>query len=164
MNPLFDTVAFTDSTAGPLYPQRHRRIAEEIATGRLKADDHLSPKREMAAQTDPSRVTIRKGIQAVVTSGQSVQRRGKGARSQWLSRDIHAPTPAEGMALGPGTNDRVARPEPVRRSDGVPLAIERVSYLENGQAVEFTRSVYRGDADDVVVELASAPQLIKDGA
>lgn len=33
------------------------------------------------------------------------------------------------------------------------LRIERISYLESGQIVEFTRSVYRGDAYDFVAEL-----------
>ena len=33
------------------------------------------------------------------------------------------------------------------------LSIERVSYLANGQPVEFTRSFYRGDIYDFVAEL-----------
>lgn len=33
------------------------------------------------------------------------------------------------------------------------LSIERISYLESGQVVEFTRSIYRGDAYDFVAEL-----------
>jgi GntR family transcriptional regulator len=33
------------------------------------------------------------------------------------------------------------------------LAIERVSYLASGRAVEFTRSLYRGDAYDFVAEM-----------
>jgi GntR family transcriptional regulator len=123
------------------------------------------------------------------------------------------------MALGLGAGDRVARLERVRRSDGVPLAIERASlptqvlpdpeavgtslyalletfgqrpvravqrisaanlgprdaellgvapgaaglrierigYLGNGRVVEFTRSIYRGDAYDFAVELSLAP-------
>jgi GntR family transcriptional regulator len=122
------------------------------------------------------------------------------------------------MALGLGAGDRVARLERVRRSDGVPLAIERaslptsllpdpevvdrslyavlearglrpvravqrisaanltprdadllgvapgaaglrierVSYLPSGRVVEFTRSLYRGDAYDFAVELKLA--------
>lgn len=37
------------------------------------------------------------------------------------------------------------------------LKIERISYLPSGQAVEFTRSLYRGDAYDFAVELKLAP-------
>lgn len=40
------------------------------------------------------------------------------------------------------------------------LSIERISYLASGRAVEFTRSIYRGDAYDFVAEL----KLAGDGA
>lgn len=36
------------------------------------------------------------------------------------------------------------------------LRIERISYLPSGQVIEFTRSLYRGDAYDFAVELKSA--------
>jgi GntR family transcriptional regulator len=36
------------------------------------------------------------------------------------------------------------------------LHIERISYLETGRAIEFTRSIYRGDAYDFVVEMRLA--------
>ena len=39
------------------------------------------------------------------------------------------------------------------------LNIERISYLETGKVVEFTRSVYRGDAYDFVVELKLADRI-----
>jgi GntR family transcriptional regulator len=38
------------------------------------------------------------------------------------------------------------------------LRIERISYLPGGQVVEFTRSLYRGDAYDFAVELKLAPE------
>ena len=37
------------------------------------------------------------------------------------------------------------------------LRIERISYLPSGRVVEFTRSLYRGDAYDFAVELKLAP-------
>lgn len=239
-----------DSSAGPLYVQLHRRIAEAIASGRLKPGEGLPPEREIAARTGLSRVTVRKGVEALVAGGQLVQRRGSGtfvapkverleqalslltsftedmARrgkqvdSRWLARGLHPPAPEEVMALGLGAGDRVARLERVRSSDGVPLAIERAalpaaflpdpeavdlslyavlearglrpvravqrisaanlgardaellgvpvgvaglkierhSYLPTGQVVEFTRSLYRGDAYDFAVELKLAPK------
>ena len=249
MSALFSATDFNESGSGPLYLQLHRRIAEAIESGRLKPGDSLPPEREMAIQTGLSRVTIRKGIEALVASGQLVQRRGSGTfvaprverleqalslltsftedmarrgrqvESYWLARGLHASAPEEVMALGLGAGDRVARLERVRSSDGVPLAIERaslpaailpdpqavesslysvlearglrpfravqrisatnlhpkdaellgvgsgvaalrierVSYLETGQVIEFTRSVYRGDAYDFAVELKLAP-------
>jgi GntR family transcriptional regulator len=36
------------------------------------------------------------------------------------------------------------------------LHIERISYLASGKVIEFTRSIYRGDAYDFVAELRLA--------
>lgn len=245
MDAIFSSEGFDSPGTGPLYLQLQRRIAEAIAAGRLAPGDSLPAERDMAAMTGLSRVTIRNAIQALVASGQLVQRRGSGTfvaprverleqalslltsftedmarrgrsvQSRWLSRQICAPAPEEVMALGLGAGDRVARLERVRMSDGVPLAIERASipatalpdpeavesslytvlqrsglrpvravqrisaanlsdrdaalldvpagaaalrierigYLPGGQVVEFTRSIYRGDAYDFAVEL-----------
>lgn len=254
MSRLFSVEDFGDSGGGPLYLQLHRRIVEAIHSGRLKPGDSLPPEREMANQTGLSRVTIRKGIETLVASGQLIQKRGSGTfvaakierlqqalslltsftedmarrgrqvESHWLERGLHAPTPEEVMALGLGADDRVARLKRVRSSDGISLAIEhaslpadilpdpqvienslysvlqarglrpvravqrisatslgpkeadllgigtgsaalrieRVSYLGTGQVVEFTRSVYRGDAYDFAVELKLAPDAVRD--
>ncbi|MEH6772789.1 MAG: GntR family transcriptional regulator [Cereibacter changlensis] len=245
MNLLFSPQRFDDLGAGPLYLQLQRRIAEAIASGRLAPGDSLPAERDMATMTGLSRVTVRKAVQALVLSGQLVQRRGSGTfvahkvekleqalslltsftedmqrrgrtvESVWLSRAVHSPSPEEVMALGLGADDRAARLARVRRSDGIPLAIERaslstaflpdpevvetslygvlearglrptravqrisaanlgprdaellevaegvaglkierVSYLPSGQVIEFTRSLYRGDAYDFAVEL-----------
>jgi GntR family transcriptional regulator len=249
MDRIFSADGFDAAGAGPLYLQLQRRIAEAIGSGRLAPGDSLPPERDMAAMTGLSRVTVRKAVQALVASGQLLQRRGSGTfvapkverleqalslltsftedmkrrgrsvESVWLSRALHAPAPEEVMALGLGAGDRVARLDRVRRSDGVPLAIERaalsslilpdpeavdgslyavletrgfrparavqrisaanlgardadllgvaegvaglrierVSYLPSGRVVEFTRSLYRGDAYDFAVELKLAP-------
>jgi GntR family transcriptional regulator len=231
-----------------LYLQLQRRIAGAMADGRLAPGNSLPAERDIAAMTGLSRVTVRKAVAALVASGQLVQRRGSGTfvaaqverleqalslltsftedmarrgktvESVWLSRAVHSPSPEEVMALGLGAGDRVARLERVRRSDGVPLAIERASlstqvlpqpeavetslyallqtfgmrpvravqrisaanlgpkdaellgvppgaaglrierigYLASGRVVEFTRSLYRGDAYDFAVELKLA--------
>lgn len=249
MEHLFSPAGYEEVGSGPLYLQLQRRIGEAIASGRLKPGDSLPPERDMAAMTGLSRVTVRKAVEGLVGSGQLVQkrgsgtfvaqrverleqalslltsftedmaRRGKSVESVWLSRALHAPAPEEVMALGLGAGDRVARLERVRRSDGVPLAIERASlsaavlpepqaveaslyavleargmrpvravqrisaanlgardaellnvapgaaglrierigYLPDGRVVEFTRSLYRGDAYDFAVELKLAP-------
>ena len=247
--PLFSPEGFSDA-AGPRYLQLQRRIAGAIAGGRLKSGDSLPPERVLATMTGLSRVTVRKAVEGLVAAGQLMQRRGSGTfvaprlerleqalslltsftedmarrgrsvESLWLARGLHAPTPEEVMALGLGTGDRVARLERVRRSDGVPLAIERaslpaamlpdplavetslyavlqarglrpvravqrisaanlgtrdaallgvapaiaglrierISYLGDGRVVEFTRSIYRGDAYDFAVELKLASE------
>lgn len=248
METLFSPEGFDEKHAGPLYLQLQRRLADAVASGQLKPGDSLPPERDMAAMTGLSRVTVRKAVEGLVDQGQLVQKRGSGTfvaakverleqalslltsftedmarrgrsvESAWLSRALHAPAPEEVMALGLGAGDRVARLERVRRSDGVPLAIERaslpvdilpdpaavetslyavlqarglrpvravqritaailgprdaellcvpqgsaglkierISYLRSGRVVEFTRSLYRGDAYDFAVELKLA--------
>lgn len=242
---IFSAEGFDERFAGPLYLQLQRRIAEAVAGGQLKPGDTLPSERDMAVMTGLSRVTVRKAVEGLVAQGQLVQRRGSGTfvapqverleqalslltsftedmarrgkavESIWLSRALHVPSPEEVMALGLGGGDRVARLERVRRSDGLPLAIERASlptdvlpdpaevetslyavlqrrglrpvravqritaanlsprdadllevapgvaglkierigYLRSGRVVEFTRSLYRGDAYDFAVEL-----------
>lgn len=248
MADLFSAVGLGDGP-GPLYLQLQRRIAEAMASGDLPPGSSLPAERDIATMTGLSRVTVRKAVEALVASGQLVQRRGSGTfvaprverleqalslltsftedmarrgksvESVWISRAIHSPSPEEVMALGLGAGDRVARLERVRQSDGVPLAIERASlstqvlaepeavktslyalletygmrpvravqrisaanlgpkdaellgvlpgvaglrierigYLASGRVVEFTRSLYRGDAYDFAVELKLAP-------
>lgn len=255
MEEIFSPDGFEEVGGGPLYLQLQRRIGDAIVSGRLKPGDSLPPERDMATMTGLSRVTVRKAVEGLVGSGQLVQkrgsgtfvaarverleqalslltsftedmaRRGKSVESVWLSRALHAPAPEEVMALGLGAGDRVARLERVRRSDGVPLAIERASlsaqilpepegveaslyavlqsrglrpvravqrisaanlgardaellgvptgaaglrierigYLPDGRVVEFTRSLYRGDAYDFAVELKLAPDAERTG-
>ena len=43
------------------------------------------------------------------------------------------------------------------------LRIERIGYLPDGRVVEFTRSLYRGDAYDFAVELKLAPDAERTG-
>jgi GntR family transcriptional regulator len=234
---------------GPLYLQLQRLIASAISDGTLRPGDSLPPERDLAMQTGLSRVTVRKAVEGLVASGQLVQRRGSGTfvaqkverfqqalslltsftedmarrgrivESDWLSQQLDAPAPEEVMALGLSMGERVARLERIRRSDGLPLAIERASlpaallpdpnavttslyavleqrgvrpvravqrlsatnlapreaerlevppgsaalrierigYLPDGRVVEFTRSLYRGDAYDFAVDLTLAP-------
>ncbi len=256
MERLFSHDGFDTAGAGPLYLQLQRRIADAVTTGRLAPGGSLPAERDMAVMTGLSRVTVRKAVQALVAAGLLVQRRGSGTfvaarlerleqalslltsftedmerrgksvESVWLSRKITQASPEEVMALGLGAGEQVARLERVRRSDGVPLAIERaalstaslpdpmqvetslyalletfslrpvravqrisaanlgardaallgvpvgaaglkierIGYLPSGRVVEFTRSVYRGDAYDFAVELTLAPPTERGGA
>lgn len=157
MTDLFTPEGFAEVGRGPLYLQLSRRIGEGIAQGALKPGESLPPERDMATLTGLSRVTVRKAVQALVASGQLVQRRGSGtyvapqverleqalslltsftedmirrgkaSRSVWLDRSIHAAAPEEVMVLGLKAHDRVARLARVRLADEVPLAIERAS-------------------------------------
>jgi GntR family transcriptional regulator len=44
------------------------------------------------------------------------------------------------------------------------LNIERISYLASGKVIEFTRSIYRGDAYDFVAELRLSGRADNPGA
>ena len=245
MNELFAPEAFAKAGAGPLYLQLHRRIVDGIGGGQLVYGSSLPPERDLAQMSGLSRVTVRRAIRSLVAAGALVQRRGSGtfvaqrvvkleqalsqltsftddmarrgkaSESIWICRGLFLPAPEEVMALGLGSEDRVARLERVRSSGGQPLAIERaalsaallpdpetvttslyatlqqrglrpvravqrisaanlgrqdaellgvsegaaslkierISYLPSGRVVEFTRSIYRGDAYDFAVEL-----------
>ncbi len=157
MKDLFIPADFGKLGSGPLYLQLHRRIADAISNGQLPPGSSLPSERDLAEMTGLSRVTVRKAMQSLAASGQLVQRRGSGTSiaapverleqalsrltsftedmerrnksvdSIWISRALFSPVPDEVMALGLGANDLVARLERVRRSDGVPLAVERAA-------------------------------------
>jgi GntR family transcriptional regulator len=69
-----------------------------------------------------------------------------------LARDGHRPVSAlqRFTALNLGAEDAELLEVP---AGAAALSIERTSYLGTGQVVEFTQSIYRGDAYDFVAEL-----------
>jgi len=69
-----------------------------------------------------------------------------------LARDGHRPVRAvqRFTALNLGPEEAELLDVPV---GAAALSIERTSFLEDGQVVEFTQSIYRGDAYDFIAEL-----------
>jgi len=185
----------------------------------LVAQGALVQRRGSGTFVAPKVERLEQALSLLTSFTEDMVRRGKSVESVWINRALHAPAPEEVMALGLGAGTFVARLERVRRSDGLPLAIERaslsadllpdpltvqtslyavlearglrpvravqrisaanlgprdaellgvpagvaglrierVSYLPSGRVVEFTRSLYRGDAYDFAVELKLAP-------
>jgi len=246
---IFSPERLSAAGSGPLYVKLRRSVEDAVRTGMLKHGDALPPERDIAEYAAVSRVTVRKAIDDLVAEGVLVRRHGSGtfvarpvskveqrlsqltsftedmarrgikARSEWLHKGVHTPSPDEMMILGLATDVKVSRlsrlriaddqplaiehasvsgeflPDPsvvttslyqelerrqvrpvravqrisatnMKESDasllGVPagaagLSIERISYLGSGRAVEFTRSLYRGDAYDFVAELTIGP-------
>ena len=237
---------------GPRYIQLKRAIEAAIRNGMIKPGDVLPAEREIALRAELSRVTVRKAVQELVCEGALFKRRGSGTfvrprvgrveqslsaltsftedmalrgiavRTAWLDRGVYLPSPAEVVALGLSSGERVVRLARLRIGNDEPLAIERAalsvatlpdpsmvdsslyqaleragmrpvraiqrisaallneadaalldlprgsaglhvartSYLESGKPIEFTRSVYSGDAYDFVAELRPAnPQI-----
>jgi GntR family transcriptional regulator len=246
---IFSPERMLAAGTGPLYVKLRRTLEEALRAGTLRQGDALPAERDIAEYAAVSRVTVRKAIDDLVADGLLVRRHGSGtfvtrpvskveqrlsqltsftedmarrgikARSEWLHKGIHTPSPDEMMILGLAADTRVSRLSRLRMADDQPLAIEhasvsgeflpdpsavttslyeelerrhvrpiravqrisatnmkeadagllgvpvgaaglsieRISYLATGRAVEFTRSLYRGDAYDFVAELTIAP-------
>jgi len=65
-------------SAVPLYSQLYARLAEQIASGQLKAGDRLPPERELAESMNVSRITARQAIDALVDKGLVYREQGRG--------------------------------------------------------------------------------------
>jgi GntR family transcriptional regulator len=246
---IFSPERMSAAGTGPLYVKLRRTLEEALRVGTLRQGDALPAERDIAEYAAVSRVTVRKAIDNLVADGLLVRRHGSGtfvtrpiskveqrlsqltsftedmarrgikARSEWLHKGVHTPSPDEMMILGLAADTRVSRLSRLRIADDQPLAIEhasvsgeflpdpstvtaslyeelerrqvrpiravqrisatnmkeadasllgvsvgaaglsieRISYLASGRAVEFTRSLYRGDAYDFVAELTIAP-------
>lgn len=74
--------------------------------------------------------------------------------SLYAALDVHGNRPVRALQRISATNLRADDAELLGIEPGdAGLRIERISYLESGRVVEFTRSLYRGDAYDFVAEL-----------
>jgi len=231
--------------SGPLYRRLEERLRHAIESGVLKPEQALPPERDLAEAFELSRITVRKALDGLVTSGLLLRRqgagtfvagrveksfskltsfsedmaaRGRSSRSEWITRAEGAVTPDESLMLGLSPGTAVYRFHRIRYADDLPMAleystipgfalpglnvvkgslyealdaagsrpvralqrlravlfdeaqaklmgleagapgllIERRGFLDDGRAVEMTRSWYRGDAYDFVAELSDA--------
>lgn len=146
-----------ESGSGPRYMQLRTRLSDAIDEGILPPGSALPSEREIGALTDLSRVTVRKAIQALVDSGDIVQRQGSGSfvtekaerlqqslsqltsfsedmahrgmstEVRMLEQSVCVPSMAEVEALGLSADASVSRLARLRVADGRPMAIERAS-------------------------------------
>lgn len=142
---------------GPRYMQLRDRLSDAIGAGILTPGSALPSEREIGNLTDLSRVTVRKAIQALVQSGDVVQRQGSGSfvtkraerlqqslshltsfsedmakrgmvtTVRMLEQSVCLPSVDEVAALGLADGASVSRLARLRMADGRPLAIERAS-------------------------------------
>lgn len=142
---------------GPRYMQLRARLNAAIGAGILAPGSALPSEREIGKLTDLSRVTVRKAIQALVETGDVVQRQGSGtivtqkaerlqqslshltsfseemARRgmsisvQMLEQSVCRASADEIAALDLAEGASVSRLARLRMADGRPLAIERAS-------------------------------------
>jgi len=146
-----------ESGNGPRYMQLRERLSDAIGSGVLAPGSALPSEREIGNLTDLSRVTVRKAIQALVETGDIVQRQGSGSfvteraerlqqslshltsfsedmarrgmttSVRMLEQSVCIPSPDEIAALGLADGESVSRLARLRMADDRPLAIERAS-------------------------------------
>ncbi len=136
---------------GPLYRRLHDALRGAIESSVLKPQDALPAERELAADFEVSRITIRKALDALVAEGLLTRKQGAGTfvsgrvekqfakltsfsedmiargrkpRSEWLLRASGAVTPDESLTLGLGPGAPVYRFHRIRFADDLPMAIE----------------------------------------
>ena len=229
----------------PLYQQLQRALKLAIDQHILAPDDALPAERDLAAEFEVSRITVRKALDGLVAEGLLVRRQGSGnfvsarveknfamltsfsedmrargrnPRSVWLRKAAGTVTPEEALTLRASPGTPVYRFHRIRFADDAPMSleyatilasclpsleavesslytaleragnrpvralqrlravvftaeqaellaakerdagllVERLGFLQDGRAVEFTQSFYRGDIYDFVAELSTA--------
>jgi len=135
----------------PLYQQLQRALRDAIEQRVLGPDDALPSERQLAADLDVSRITVRKAIEALVAEGFLVSRQGSGnfvsaridknfakltsfsedmrsrgrnPHSVWLKRAQGTVNPEEALKLALSPGSLVYRFHRVRFADDAPMAIE----------------------------------------
>jgi GntR family transcriptional regulator len=151
MASLAQILQLDPSDSLPLYQQLERALRRAIEQRVLSPDDVLPPERQLAADLEVSRITVRKAIDLLAAEGYLVKRQGSGnfvaaridknfakltsfsedmisrgrvPRSVWLKRAVGTVSPEESLklALSPGTT--VYRFHRVRFADDFPMAVE----------------------------------------
>jgi GntR family transcriptional regulator, N-acetylglucosamine utilization regulator len=135
----------------PLYQELQRVLRKAIDTRILKPDDALPAERDLAAEFEVSRITVRKALDGLVADGLLVRRQGSGnfvsarveknfamltsfsedmrargrtPRSVWLKRAAGTVTPEEALALRLSPGTPVFRFNRIRFADDAPMALE----------------------------------------
>ena len=135
----------------PLYQRLQLALRGAIEAQLLKPEDALPPERDLAANFDVSRITVRKALDGLVAEGLLTRRQGAGtfvtarvekqfskltsfsedmtargreSSSKWLSRGESIVTPDESLSLGLSPGTRVFRFGRIRFADQMPMALE----------------------------------------
>ncbi|MDP1027653.1 GntR family transcriptional regulator [Sphingomonas sp. KR1UV-12] len=143
--------AFRHDNPAPLYVQLQQLLRDAIQKQVLAPSEAIPPERDLAAEYDVSRITVRKAIAGLVEEGLLTRRRGAGTfvatrvekvfsrlssfsedmlsrgrtpSSQWISRTSGSVTPEEAMALGLSPGAPVWRFQRIRFADEIPMALE----------------------------------------
>lgn len=138
--------------SSPVYIQIHNQLRENIEDGKWKVGEKIPAERELAADFDVSRMTLRQAIQALVDEGilerrvgsgtfvanRKVQEKmsgvtsftdlmqslGKTPSSTTISYHLTIPSQTEIEKLKLGKDEQVVRMERVRLANDVPICFE----------------------------------------
>lgn len=138
--------------SSPVYIQIHNQLRENIEDGKWKVGEKIPAERELAADFDVSRMTLRQSIQALVDEGilerrvgsgtfvanRKVQEKmsgvtsftdlmrslGKTPSSTTISYHLTIPSQTEIEKLKLGHGEQVVRMERVRSANDVPICFE----------------------------------------
>jgi GntR family transcriptional regulator len=152
MSSLAETVGPLDEGSSlPLYQQLQRALRKAIEIQLLGPEDALPAERDLAADFNVSRITVRKALDGLVAEGLLVRRQGSGnfvstrvqknfakltsfsedmrargrtPRSVWLKRAQGTVTPEEALALRLSPGTPVLRFHRIRFADDAPMALE----------------------------------------
>ncbi len=152
MSSLAQTVGPLDQRSSqPLYLQLQRALRAAIDNRILSSDEALPAERDLAADFNVSRITVRKALAGLVAEGLLLRRQGAGnfvsarveknfslltsfsedmrargrkPRSVWLKRSAGTVTPEEALALRLSPGTPVYRFHRLRFADDTPMALE----------------------------------------
>ncbi|MFO1402724.1 MAG: GntR family transcriptional regulator [Steroidobacteraceae bacterium] len=152
MTSLAQTVGPLDQrSTQPLYLQLQRALRAAIDNRILASDEALPAERDLAADFNVSRITVRKALAGLVAEGLLLRRQGAGnfvsarveknfslltsfsedmrargrkPRSAWLKRSAGTVTPEEALALRLSPGTPVYRFHRLRFADDTPMALE----------------------------------------
>ena len=146
--------AFRPGNHSPLYHQLQQLLRDAIQQKLLAAGDAIPSERELAAEYDVSRITVRKALGGLVEEGLLTRRQGAGTfvarrveksfsrissfsedmlargltpSSKWISRSSGAVTPEEAMVLQLSPGAAVFRFRRIRFADDEPMAYEQTT-------------------------------------
>ncbi|WP_269930100.1 GntR family transcriptional regulator [Aminobacter sp. HY435] len=159
--------ALSGESGEPLYRRLEDAIKQAIASGQLKRAAVIPSERALCEAIGISRVTVRKSIDGLVSDGLLDRRQGaktvvssrlekslatmtsfsEDMRSRglepgcvWISREISRPSPAEMMALGISSSEKIVRLRRLRTADNTPIAIETATlparFVPDPQAIQ----------------------------
>ena len=148
--------ALDETSSLPLYKQLQRTLRQAIETRVLGPDDALPPERDLAADFNVSRITVRKAIDGLVSEGLLVRRQGSGTfvrarveknfskltsfsedmrargrnpHSVWLRKSAGTVTPEEALTLRASPGTPVYRFHRIRFADDMPMSLEYATIL-----------------------------------